>query len=86
VNFVIFVPHVGQIARNMLRPLTVFSIVVLSSGTCFFCLHLTQNISANEYSLPISNELVLPHCEAIKGFSTELAKEQHFMTNQARID
>jgi hypothetical protein len=28
VNFVIFVPHVGQIARIMLRPLAVFSIVV----------------------------------------------------------
>jgi hypothetical protein len=28
VNFVIFVPHVGQVARSMLRPLAVFSIVV----------------------------------------------------------
>ena len=28
VNFVIFVPHVGQVARSMLRPLAVFSMVV----------------------------------------------------------
>jgi hypothetical protein len=28
VNFVILVPQVGQIARNMLRPFAVFSIVV----------------------------------------------------------
>ena len=28
VNFVIFVPHVGQVARSMFRPFAVFSIVV----------------------------------------------------------
>jgi hypothetical protein len=28
VNLVIFVPQVGQVARSMLRPLAVFSIVV----------------------------------------------------------
>jgi len=70
VNFVILVPQVGQIARIMLRPLAVFSIVVWSSGTVFFSLHFTQNISANQYSLPFLNRLVLADGETIKGFPT----------------
>ena len=71
VNFVILVPQVGQIARIMLRPFAVFSIVVWSSGTVFFSLHFTQNISANQYSLPFLNRLVLAVVETIKGFPTQ---------------
>jgi len=71
VNFVIFVPQVGHVARSMLRPFAVFSKVVWSSGTVFFSLHFTQNISANEYSLPFLKRVLLAHGEAIKGFANE---------------
>jgi hypothetical protein len=64
VNLVIFVPQTGQIARSMLRPFAVFSRVVWSSGTVLFCLHFTQNISANEYSLPLPKRI---GCSAMQG-------------------
>jgi hypothetical protein len=45
-NLVIWVPQVGHLARSMVRPLTVFSIVTRSSVTTFFSLHLAQNNSS----------------------------------------
>ncbi len=49
VNLVIFVPHVGQIARSMFLPFEVFALVAALSGTVFFSLHFTQYISTMKF-------------------------------------
>jgi hypothetical protein len=66
VNLVILVPQVGQVARIMLRPFAVFSMVVWSSGTVFFSLHFTQNISANEYFPPLADSMSVSGCRGHK--------------------
>ena len=52
-NFVIFVPHSGQMAFKIGLPLVVVSLLTALSSTVTFFLHFTQYISA-KYDTPLS--------------------------------
>jgi hypothetical protein len=70
-NFVIPVPHVGQLARNIGLPFFAVSLRVCASSTSFFARHFTQYIVViiiHLLSLVNSNEFrnVITHTSKIK--------------------